>query len=199
MSKRETTSKIVDEVIRFAAVAGVVTTGMAIPNAMIALEKPLNALLGSLDKRDHERELRRIVSNMKSQGYLVAGSYDHGLQLTDKARQRLAKIQFDDLRIEPVASWDGFWRIILYDIPEHKKGSRNALNGTLRRLGCFQLQRSVWITPFPCRKELEIVCAEYDVDEFVTYFEARNLDNEKTMINYFKRKYPGVVFVKSSQ
>lgn len=194
MSDRKATSKVVDEIIRFVAVSGTLAVGMAIPNALIGLEKPLNVLLNTLDKRERERELRRIISNMKSSGYLVSGSYDHGLQLTDKARKRLEKIEFDSLAIAPSESWDGFWRIVLYDIPEAKKHARNALNTALRRIGCFQLQRSVWITPFPCRREVEIICVHFDVADFVTYFEARNLDNEKTMTAYFKRKYPATHF-----
>ena len=194
MSDRTATSKIVDEIIRFVAVSGTLAAGMAIPNLLIALEKPLNGLLNTLDKRDQDREVRRIISNMKSNGYLVSGSYDHGLQLTEKARERLGKIQFENLAIVPAETWDGFWRIILYDIPESKKHSRDALNSTLRRIGCFQLQRSVWITPFSCRGEIEIVCSHLDVADFVTYFEARNLDNERTMVRHFKKKYPDTCF-----
>lgn len=194
MSDRTATSKIVDEIIRFVAVSGTLAAGMAIPNLLIALEKPLNGLLNTLDKRDQDREVRRIISNMKSNGYLVSGSYDHGLQLTEKARERLGKIQFENLAIVPAETWDGFWRIILYDIPESKKHSRDALNSTLRRIGCFQLQRSVWITPFSCRGEIEIVCSHLDVADFVTYFEARNLDNERTMVRHFKKKYPDTSF-----
>lgn len=194
MSQRETTVKVIDEIIRFMAFSGVVAAGLALPNVLIAFNKPLGTLLGKLDERDRERELRRVISNMKSQGYLVDGSYEHGLQLTDKARTRLQKVLFNELTVVATEQWDHFWRIILYDIPESKKYARNALNSHLRAIGCFQLQRSVWITPFPCRDVVVAITANYDVDTYVTYFEAKNLDNERTMISYFKKKYPATHF-----
>jgi phenylacetic acid degradation operon negative regulatory protein len=44
-------------------------------------------------------------------------------------------------------SWDGRWRIILFDIPEHKHSWRIKLLRQLRAAGFGYLQNSVWITP----------------------------------------------------
>ena len=194
MSDRMTTSKIVDELIRFTAVSATATAGLIVPNALVGLEKPLNVLLRHLDAREKERELRRVISNMKSQGYLVSGEYDYGLQLTEKARKRLQRILIDDLQIMPLTKWDHHWRIILYDIPEDMKYARDNLKSSLRSIGCFQLQRSVWITPFPCRDVVNTVAAQFRVDRYVTYFEAVQLDNERTMVAHFKKKYPSTNF-----
>ncbi|QQS17904.1 hypothetical protein IPL68_04565 [Candidatus Saccharibacteria bacterium] len=59
---------------------------------------------------------------MKQQG-LLAGSYEHGLQLTRKAQGRLERIEIDSITVTPTTVWDGLWRIIIYDIPEEKGGS----------------------------------------------------------------------------
>ena len=44
--------------------------------------------------------------------------------------------------------WDGRWRVILFDIPESKRPIRDYVRGVLKRLDCYQLQRSMWIYPF---------------------------------------------------
>lgn len=193
MADRETTAKVVDEVIVLLATSAAIASAMVLPNILIGLDKPLRLLYQKMDKRARDREARRIVYNMKAQGYLV-GSYDHGLQLTDKARVRLERIVLDKLQIEPMHSWDHTWRITLYDIPEEHKAARNALHDRLRMVGCFQLQRSVWITPFPCRDIVETISSQYGVDEYVTYFEATHLDNEAAMIRLFAKKYPRTKF-----
>lgn len=190
---RETTSKVVDEVIRHLAGASALTVSLALPGMAVALDGPLKKLFGTLDEREKARELRRIVYKMKETGLLV-GDYEHGLQLTDKARKRLERINIQDLRAPHVGRWDGRWRIIMYDLPaEHSKG-RHELVACLRCYGCFQLQKSAWITPFPCRPDIEAISSYYGVDRFVTYFEAVNLDNEKALLGRFRRKYPDTVF-----
>lgn len=193
MSYRGNTSKLVDEVLRFAAFSGVVAAVLVAPNIIQALDKPLRALDKSLNRRERAREAQRIVYYMKSQGYL-AGEYEHGLQLTPKAIRRFQAVQLNDLSVQPLGRWDHFWRLVLYDIPEDMKGARNGFHTRLRQIGCFQLQRSVWITPFPCRDLVETFAAHYGTDKYVTYFEARNLDNELVMLRYFSKKYPATKF-----
>lgn len=193
MAERSETSKFVDEILRFAAYGGALAATLIAPNIVQALDKPLRNLDKKLDARDKLRETQRIVRYMKQIG-LLAGSYEHGLQLTDKARKRLVKIELGDLRLQTQPQWDKRWRIIIYDIPEKHKSARNALGNSLLRYGCFQLQKSTWITPFPCRDDIMTLCAHYEVDAFVTYFEAFNLDNEAVLIQRFRKKYPGTRF-----
>ena len=45
--------------------------------------------------------------------------------------------------------WDGKWRIIVFDLPEKKRGLRNDLRKQLRSARFGGLQRSVWISPGP--------------------------------------------------
>jgi phenylacetic acid degradation operon negative regulatory protein len=46
-------------------------------------------------------------------------------------------------------SWDGKWRVILFDLPEEQRESRRALRKKLQSNGFGCLQRSAWITPDP--------------------------------------------------
>jgi DNA-binding transcriptional regulator PaaX len=44
-------------------------------------------------------------------------------------------------------AWDGKWRIAIFDIPESKRPLRDYLRGVLKRLGCQEFQRSMWMHP----------------------------------------------------
>ena len=193
MSRNPTTSKIIDEILLFGVTGTALAGGLLAPNLLIALDKPLRKFWKHLDQREKERELQRVIYGMKAHGYL-AGEYEHGLQLTQKAKDRLLQIEFDSLAVEPQSVWDKQWRIVIYDIPEARKAARNALTEKLRIYGCFQLQKSTWITPFPCRKDIAAIAANYDVDSYVTYFEATNLDNAAPLIKRFQKKYPHTKF-----
>ncbi|MFZ1249630.1 MAG: hypothetical protein WAQ24_04915 [Candidatus Saccharimonadales bacterium] len=194
---REITSKIIDEIIRYGVLGAVVTTGLLTPGILQALDKPFGKLIKILDTREYERQARRetqrVIRYMKQQG-LLAGNYEHGLQVTEKARKRLARSEFRDRQVRALQQWDGYWRIVLYDVPEDQKSARDALGHQLRRFGCFQLQKSTWITPFPCRDDIVQISTHYGVDSYVTYFEAVNLDNEKVLLARFKKRYPATKF-----
>src|SRR6185295_4510945 len=43
--------------------------------------------------------------------------------------------------------WDGYWRVVVFDISAKEDKTRNALHYYLRNHGFGCLQRSVWITP----------------------------------------------------
>lgn len=193
MSERETTGKIIDEIIRFGVGGTALAAGLAVPGLLVGLEKPLAKLFATMDEREKKRELRRIVYQMKEKG-LLAGDYEHGLQVTEKARKRLEVANIRDMQAVAPRQWDGTWRIIIYDIPEDRAISRQALADRLRAYGCFQLQKSTWITPFPCRTDVVTLSSRHDVDQFVTYFEATHLDNSRALIARFARKYPNTNF-----
>ena len=49
--------------------------------------------------------------------------------------------------------WDGRWRLILFDVPEARRGARTRLRRYLRDRGFGYLQNSVWITPDPVTEQ----------------------------------------------
>ena len=168
--QRDTTAKIIDELIRIGSFGALVSAGILAPGVLVGLKKPFDALYSKLDHREH------------------------GLQITEKARRRLKRIRLSDVTIQPQAVWDKTWRVIIYDIPEKHASARRNLTRQLRCMGCFQLQRSTWITPFPCRNEVEAISSQYLIDSFITYLEAQHLDNSSGLLRCFKHKYPTTHF-----
>lgn len=146
-----------------------------------------------MDKRQRERELRRVIGYMRS-NRLLKGDYEHGLHITNKGRRRLEESKFKQLSIKPQITWDGKWRLVIYDIPEIRKQYRKALTAKLTRLGFFQLQRSAWLHPFPCRSIVETVSARYKVDRYITYLQAQGISNQKKLIIKFQKRYPNTSF-----
>ena len=72
--------------------------------------------------------------------------------LTSQGSQKLK----ESIPIFKLASqrWDGYWRIVIFDIKEEKRYSREALRDKLLSLGFGKWQRSVYITPHNIEKEI---------------------------------------------
>lgn len=83
---------------------------------------------------------------------------------------------------DPVArwsrSWDGRWRLVLFDVPIAKNRLRSQLRRFLRENGFGYLQKSVWITPDPMTEEIEELREGIiDVESFIV-LEARPCSGE---------------------
>jgi phenylacetic acid degradation operon negative regulatory protein len=70
-------------------------------------------------------------------------------------------------------TWDGRWRLVLFDVPESCRAKRNQLRRYLRSRGFGYLQNSVWITPDPVNEQRALL-AEGPVNvESMIFLDAR--------------------------
>jgi len=68
------------------------------------------------------------------------------IRLTGKAKNRLQRDY--GLFGWQKQSWDGKWRLVVFDIEEKRKYLRNKLRSKLKELGFGKLQRSIYISPY---------------------------------------------------
>jgi phenylacetic acid degradation operon negative regulatory protein len=70
-------------------------------------------------------------------------------------------------------SWDGKWRMVLFDMPVGKDSQRRWLWSYLRGRGFGYLQKSVWISPDPLDEERQILASESINVESLILLDAR--------------------------
>src|SRR6266545_6968518 len=93
------------------------------------------------------------------------------LRLTETGR--LAALGGRDPEARWRRRWDGRWRLILFDVPEARRGTRIRLRRYLRDRCFGYLQNSAWITPDPVTEQRAIL-ADGPVDvESLVLLEAR--------------------------
>ena len=61
-------------------------------------------------------------------------------------------------------NWDGKWRMVVFDVFEHRRQIRDLLRNRLKWLGFKELQKSVWIFPYDVRKEIEQILDVCHID-----------------------------------
>ncbi len=71
--------------------------------------------------------------------------------------------------------WDGRWRGIVFDIPEKKRVVRDFLRRYLHELGCYQLQKSIWITPYNITKYLKVYIQNAKLSKWVNIIEINDI------------------------
>jgi len=112
---------------------------------------------------------------------------DGSVKITLKApgKRLAAHYRFDELQIIKPRSWDRRWRLVMFDVPHEKRMARDALRNKLREMGFYQLQKSVFIYPFPCEKELEFVAAVLDVRSYMLIIVTSDFEGSDKLAHYY--------------
>ena|SRR3989338_4813355 len=98
--------------------------------------------------------------------------------LTDHGKKKAITFNIDNLEIKKPKVWDKKWRMVTFDIPERKRAARDVLRETLKRMGFYEFQKSVFVHPYPCQNELDYIIEYYEIRSYVRIVLAAELDNE---------------------
>ncbi|MFA5831049.1 MAG: hypothetical protein WC878_04450 [Candidatus Paceibacterota bacterium] len=135
------------------------------------------------------KQLRDSISGLKRNGYLEEYMGEKGtprVQLTKKGKVHFQRILFDEVRLPEPKDWGGKWTFVLFDIPEKYTNARDALRWRLKALGFYQYQKSVWVYPHPCEKEILFVADYFGVGKFVEVLSVDHLSEDKELKKHFE-------------
>ena len=110
-------------------------------------------------KKYPKKKIKDTFYNLKKQGLISMEVKNKQIyiSLTDKGKKKASWMQINDLKIKKQKKWDKKWRLVIFDISELKKDYREAFRGKLKELEFYPLQKSIWICPFDCETEIELL------------------------------------------
>ena len=119
----------------------------------------------------HELEKRHLLESARSK------SGQRLYRLTEEGRLRA--LGGRDPAAAWTRSWDGKWRLALFDVPTEQHVQRNRLRRYLRARGFGCLQGSVWVTPHPMELERDALAGERVDVKSLLLMEARPCSGEQ--------------------
>lgn len=110
-----------------------------------------NGILPEYETQKGSYAISRSLKNLLSDGLVEAFNSEHKqyFRLTNDGKQKLNNIALEAEGSLISTSWDGYWRIILLDLPEERKSEREALRYLLKKAGFLCIKNSVWISMYP--------------------------------------------------
>jgi len=181
----ETTQKI----LSYLAVAGVLAVAVAAPYALAGIARLYAGLKKIPPEQTQIRRIAQALAAAKRGKLIVLSEKPDGkflVELSEKGRRRLKEIDYENLQIPIPKTWDGKWRIVIFDIPcTFHKSIRNALTLKLKKLGFFLLQKSVWVHAYPCENEIRFLAAFLNVSRFIHIIVAESLTNDVQLHRHF--------------
>jgi CRISPR-associated endonuclease Cas2 len=161
---------------------GIITITLLAPGASPLLDHFVNNK--KLDKRSLNRTLKRLEDSKLVTAKSKNGRITITLEVTGK--QRAVEYELGRMTIPTPKKWDKKWRIVAFDIPEKKRAARRALKTKLDQLGFVQLQESIYVYPYPCEKEVRYLCSIYEVNDYIKFVLAEQIDGQDNLQRIYK-------------
>jgi hypothetical protein len=95
---------------------------------------------------DERERFDKGLYNLKRQGYIkLNGEKSFKFTKNGKTWYRNNAYKYAPLRD---TIWDSKWRVVVFDIPEEQRAERNMFRTRLKRLGFYQVQKSILALPY---------------------------------------------------
>ena len=136
----------------------------------------------------NERGLQRAIKRLYESKHIRSKENADGtitMTLSKAGKLKALIYNLDTMVIKKPKEWDGLWRVVMFDIPEHKKKGRDALAGRLKALGLITLQKSVFVHPYECADEIDFITELFQIRPYVRIIIAKDIDNALDL----KRKF----------
>jgi DNA-binding transcriptional regulator PaaX len=155
------------------------------PRRYFQIVKTLHSEWKDIDRRVLKRSIQSLYRSRLIDGQ-PGKDGKWTLVLTEQGKRVALMYNIEEMTIPTPQKWDKKWRIVISDIPERIKKVREAFRMHLKSMGFFELQKSVFVYPFDCKKELEYIIEFYNIRKHVRFIVAHSIDNELHIKQYFK-------------
>src|SRR3989344_7371827 len=184
-------NQITKEILSTIAVPGMVVVDATSPYFLINLAKAILKNRKYAKSKENEQKIVRSLRRLRKSNLIILkdrGDDNFTVQLTQKGKKKVEEVNFEKLEIVKPAKWDGKWRLITFDIPENRKAARDALRFKMKELKFYQLQKSVFVCPYPCEKEILFLCEFFYITRFVNIIVADSIYDDVRLMHHFNIK-----------
>ncbi len=165
------------------AVAGLLSMAVVAPNAIQALK-----FFGIEPKNKWQKyNINHSFKRLKDQGLICLKETSRGTfaRITQKGKEKLRQLEILDYKLKKPKKWDKKWRMLIFDIKEERKGTRDKIRFTLKRIGFLRLQDSVWVYPYDCEDLVTLMKADFKIGLDLLYLIVDTIEGDQRIRNFF--------------
>ncbi|OGG57485.1 CRISPR-associated endonuclease Cas2 [Candidatus Kaiserbacteria bacterium RIFCSPHIGHO2_01_FULL_55_17] len=159
--------------------------------AVVALAPAVLIAVGQIAKQSGYKMgwRARTAAGRLAQKGLVRFVEIHGkkhVEITEAGRRFFALESAKlEARTHRKLRWDRRYRMVIFDIPETRRGTRERLRRLMREFGFLRIQDSVWVSPHECEELVALIKAELRIGKDVLYVIVESIENDAWVRRYF--------------
>lgn len=139
--------------------------------------------------KEKQRKVLRVLKNLEKRKIINLHEKDGKVTVFLKNINHPKIIEYSikdilDFKIKE-KKWNGKWFFVVFDVPEIQKNKRDYLMKFLLRLGFYQYQKSVYIFPYECEKEIELIKKIVQGAKYMKYIIAEKIEDEVKIKTHF--------------
>ncbi|MBI2099443.1 hypothetical protein HYT45_03485 [Candidatus Uhrbacteria bacterium] len=171
------------EVIKAVGLTGLVAASFVAPN----LIKHLGPVFLERREGSFTAIINQTVNRLVARGILFKkiSSAHTFINLTEKGYKFLQQIEAKQIKLKRPKKWDEKWRIVIFDVEEKRKVLRDRTRETLRSIGFFRLQDSVWIFPYSADQMIELMRTGYGLRRNIIYLTSERFPGDYWLVRKF--------------
>lgn len=146
----------------------------------ISLPEITKGIVGEECSKSSKYAITRSLKGLKEAGLIeqVSSPQNEYARLTKEGKKKINSLKLDDDTNLVNTSWDGYWRIILLDLPEERKSERESLRYLLKKAGFVCLKNSAWISPFPFEHLFTNIKTDLELTTEMMIIVTKSIDEE---------------------
>lgn len=164
-------------------------TFLVTPNFPIVFGSILSLIKELTDKKIPEKKVRRVIKNLAEKEILQIEERKNEVYVYLKGRWNPLILKYS---LKPLLElkkrkkkWNGKWFLVVFDVPEGQRNKRDYLRRFLREIGFYPYQQSVYVFPFECKKEVELIKKIVEGGRYISYIVADEIENEEKVKRFF--------------
>lgn len=162
---------------------------MITPNFPIVLGSILSLIKDFKKKDIPPAKIKRVLKNLEKKEiiYLEVKDKEVYVHLKNWLTPSIVKYSLQailDFK-KRKKQWNGKWFLVMFDVPEIQRNKRAYLRNFLKYIGFYPYQKSVYLLPYECEKEIALVKKIVEGAKYMSYVIAEKIENEQAAKIYF--------------
>ncbi len=173
--------------IVFAALGiGVILGGslMITPNFPIVVGSLLKLIEELKGIKIPKKKIKRVLKQLKKRDVINLEKRGGDVYVTIKDGNNVEILKYslkEILELKKKKKWEKKWFVVVFDVPEEQRNKRNYLRSFLKEIGFYPYQQSVYIYPYECEKEINLLKKILEGGSYINYLVAEKLEREKEL------------------
>lgn len=182
VAKRERRWGAFQQAMLYAAIGGLMVATGAVPD----FRKIVKYYTGAKKGARFNYQAKTTLGRLAAKGLISfeeRGSRCYA-RITERGKQVL-ELEAQKTAMAKKRKWDRRWRVVIFDIPERRRGVRARLRLFMQEYGFIRLQDSVWIYPYDCEELITLAKADFRIGADVLYMIVESLERDDHLREHF--------------
>lgn len=179
-----------DKVLSAIAVTAILGGSLAFPTLPIILGSIISLIEEDKGIKIPPKKIKRVLENLEKKDiiYLETKGDQVYVHIKNKNNFELNKYSIKALLDfkQKKKQWKNKWIMIFFDVPENQRSKRDYLRRFLTQMGFFPYQKSVYVFPYECEEEINLIKKIVEGGSYIRYVIASYIDDEHLIKQYFK-------------